>query len=47
MYNQYVQKKYLAAYITSSIGTSIGNYANTLSGVVYNQCVQNKNLAGY
>ena len=40
MYNQCVQTKYLAGYKTIIIGTSIGNYANTLSVVVYNQYVQ-------
>ena len=47
MYNWYVQKLDLAGYITTTIGTSIGNNANTWSCVVYNQFVPSKYLAGY
>ena len=44
MYNWYVQNTDLGGYITTTIGTSIGNFANTLSGVVYNQYSQNTEL---
>ena len=34
VHNQYVKNTDLGGYITTTIGTSIDNYANTLSGVV-------------